>query len=34
MAIESAIRRPVGAVLHSAVLYDAIVWLSLRGRER
>jgi ubiquinone/menaquinone biosynthesis C-methylase UbiE len=26
--------RPVGALLHSAVLYDAIVWLALRGRER
>lgn len=26
--------RPVGAVLHSAVFYDAIVWLALRGRER
>ena len=26
--------RPVGAVLHSAVFYDAIVWLASRGRER
>lgn len=26
--------RRVGAVLHSAVLYDAIVWFALRGRER
>lgn len=33
MATENAIRRPLGAVLHSAVLYDAIVWLALRGRE-
>lgn len=34
MESESAIPRPVGAVLHSAVLYDAMVWLALRGRER
>ena len=34
MATENAMPRPVGAVLHSAVLYDAIVWLALRGRER
>ena len=34
MASENAISRPVGAVLHSAVLYDAIVWFALRGRER
>ncbi|MHB8812962.1 MAG: class I SAM-dependent methyltransferase [Steroidobacteraceae bacterium] len=36
MARESAMprQRPVGAVLHSAVFYDAIVWLALRGRER
>ena len=27
-------RRPVGAVLHSALLYDAFVWFALRGRER
>lgn len=34
MASGSAMPRPVGAVLHSAVLYDAIIWLALRGRER
>lgn len=34
MASENAIPRPVGAVLHSALLYDAIVWFALRGRER
>jgi len=36
MAGESAMsrQRPVGAVLHSAVFYDVIVWLALRGRER
>lgn len=34
MAGESAMARPVGAVLHSAMLYDAVVWLALRGRER
>ena len=36
MTRESAMPRPrpVGAVLHSAVFYDAIVWLALRGRER
>ena len=35
MASERAMRlRPVGAVLHSAVLYDVMVWLALRGRER
>lgn len=34
MASENAMSRPVGAILHSAVLYDAIVWLALRGRER
>jgi SAM-dependent methyltransferase len=36
MARESAMPRlrPIGAVLHSAVFYDAIVWLALRGRER
>lgn len=26
--------RPIGAVLHSPILYDWIVWLALRGRER
>lgn len=34
MASENAMPRPVGAILHSAVLYDAIVWFALRGRER
>lgn len=34
MMRESPIARPAGAVLHSARLYDAIVWLALRGRER
>lgn len=34
MASDNTIGQPVGAVLHSAVLYDAIVWLALRGRER
>lgn len=34
MATENALMRPVGAVLHSARLYDAIVWFALRGRER
>ena len=34
MASENAMPRPVGAVLHSALLYDAIVWFALRGRER
>ena len=34
MASENAMQRRVGAVLHSALLYDAIVWLALRGRER
>lgn len=34
MASENAMARPVGAVLHSPVLYDAIVWFALRGRER
>lgn len=34
MTGENAMPRPVGAVLHSAVLYDAIVWFALRGRER
>lgn len=27
-------QRSVGAVLHAAVFYDAILWLALRGRER
>ena len=31
---EDARQRAAGAVLHSPVLYDAIVWLALRGRER
>ncbi|MGH8328628.1 MAG: class I SAM-dependent methyltransferase [Steroidobacteraceae bacterium] len=34
MATRNTIPRTVGAVLHSAVLYDAIVWFALRGRER
>ncbi len=34
MTGESARAHPVGAVLHSAVFYDAVVWLTLRGRER
>ena len=34
MATENAMARPVGAVLHSAMLYDTIVWIALRGRER
>lgn len=34
MATGNETPRPLGAVLHSAVLYDAIVWLALRGRER
>ena len=34
MATENASSRAVGAVLHSAGLYDAIVWFALRGRER
>jgi ubiquinone/menaquinone biosynthesis C-methylase UbiE len=34
MATENAIARPVGAILHSALLYDAMVWFALRGRER
>lgn len=34
MVSENAVPRPVGAVLHSALLYDAIVWFALRGRER
>jgi ubiquinone/menaquinone biosynthesis C-methylase UbiE len=34
MASGNAVARPAGAVLHSAVLYDAVVWLALRGRER
>lgn len=34
MTIERAAHRTVGAVLHSGLFYDAIVWLALRGRER
>jgi len=34
MASEGTITQPLGAVLHSARFYDAIVWLALRGRER
>lgn len=34
LTIENAMPRPVGAVLHSAALYDAILWFSLWGRER
>jgi len=34
MARENTIARPAGAILHSARLYDALVWFALRGRER
>lgn len=34
MMTENTTSRPVGAVLHSPVLYDLVVWLSLRGGER
>lgn len=34
MATGNAMQRPLGAVLHSPLLYDAIVWFALRGRER
>ena len=34
MTTENMMPRRVGAVLHSPVLYDAIVWFALRGRER
>lgn len=34
MATESAMPQRIGAVLHSPVLYDAIVWFALHGRER
>lgn len=34
MTTRDAISRPVGAVLHSARLYDAAVWLAFRGGER
>ena len=34
MTYENSMPRPVGAVLHSPILYDAIVWLALRGSER
>lgn len=34
MATENAMPQRVGAVLHSPVFYDAIVWFALRGRER
>lgn len=34
MANENVTAHRIGAVLHSAVLYDAIVWLAWRGRER
>lgn len=34
MTSDHTMPRPVGAILHSAFLYDAIVWLALRGRER
>ena len=34
MVSENAMPRPVGAVLHSAMLYDVTVWFALRGRER
>ena len=34
MATEHAMPQRVGAVLHSPLLYDAIVWFALRGHER
>lgn len=34
MATENGMQRPVGSILHSPVLYDAIVWFALRGRGR
>jgi ubiquinone/menaquinone biosynthesis C-methylase UbiE len=34
MATDGSMSRPAGAVLHSPVLYDALVWFALRGRER
>lgn len=34
MPSHDAMSRPVGAVLHSPVLYDAALWLAFRGRER
>lgn len=34
MAAHDALPRPIGAVLHSPLLYDAVVWFSFRGRER
>lgn len=34
MVSANATFRPIGVILHSARLYDATVWLALRGRER
>jgi ubiquinone/menaquinone biosynthesis C-methylase UbiE len=34
VAADDTVPRSVDAVLHSATLYDAMVWLALRGRER
>ncbi|HEV2444246.1 MAG TPA: class I SAM-dependent methyltransferase [Steroidobacteraceae bacterium] len=34
MATENTMQHPPGAVLHSPMLYDAIVWLAMGGRER
>lgn len=34
MATDDSMSRPAGAILHSPVLYDALVWFALRGRER
>lgn len=34
MTTENAAQGHVGSVLHSPLLYDAIVWFALRGRER
>lgn len=34
MTDANTMPRPVGAVLHSPILYDWIVWLALRGSEQ
>lgn len=34
MAAHDPMPRPAGAVLHSPLLYDALVWFAFRGRER
>jgi ubiquinone/menaquinone biosynthesis C-methylase UbiE len=34
MASGNISRRPIGAVLHSPVMYDAVLWLTFRGGER